>query len=183
MKPRQRIWKLSSILCIIVVLFLLTGCQADVPAPVRPVKADVGYSAPDFELENLAGEAVKLSDYRGQVVVLNFWATWCAPCRIELPVLKGLSKKYGDDSLVVLAIDQGEPREEVAAFAQKNEFSFTVLLDTDLSLGKAYKAHTIPTTYVVDADGVIQYKRRGVLIPGELDLAIRPLIAANELSQ
>jgi len=182
-KPIRHIWRLCLHSLVVTLMLALAGCQADVPAPVRPVKADVGYSAPDFELENLAGEKVKLSDYRGQVVVLNFWATWCAPCRIELPVLKGLPKKYDDDSLVVLAIDQGEPKEEVAAFAQKNGFPFTVLLDTDLSLGKAYKARTIPTTYVVDADGVIQYKRRGVLIPGELDLAIRPLIAANELSQ
>ena len=177
------LWKYSVALALVVVLLLSAGCQDDIPAPVRDVKSEVGYSAPDFELEDLAGESVLLSDYRGKVVVLNFWATWCGPCRLELPILEGLPSKYDAEDLVVLAINQGETLPEVSAFAEEHELPFTVLLDPQLSVGMAYKARSIPTTYVVDVDGVIQYKRIGALIPNELDLAIRPLIAVSKLGR
>ena len=180
MKPA---WKYGAILFLAILLATSAGCRGDVPAPVREVKPEVGYSAPDFELEDLAGDTVRLSDYRGKVVVLNFWATWCVPCRLELPILEGLPDKYDANDLIVLAVNQGETQFEVAAFAEENELPFTVLLDPQMSVGMAYKARTIPTTFVVDADGVIQYKRIGALIPNELDLAIRPLIAAEKLGQ
>jgi len=172
-----------AILILLTILLTAGGCGGDIPAPMRDVQAKVGYSAPDFELENLAGESVLLSDYRGKVVVLNFWATWCGPCRLELPILKGLPGKYAKDELVILAVDQAETQAEVAAFAEKNELPFTVLLDLDMSVSAAYKTRFIPPTFVVDADGVIQYKRIGTLIPNELDLGIRPLIAAGKLSK
>ena len=90
-------------------------------------------------------------------------------------------QSHGEDDLIVLAVNQGETQSEVAVFVKENELPFTVLLDPQMRVGMAYKARSIPTTYVVDADGVIQYKRIGALIPNELDLAIRPLIAVGKL--
>lgn len=177
------VWKWWGALLLIALLAAAGGCGDDAPAPARSVKADVGYSAPDFEMEDLAGDPVKLSDYRGKVVVLNFWATWCGPCRIELPILKGLPDKHSPDELVVLAVDLGEERDDVARFAVENDLQFIVLLDPQRKVGNAYRARTIPTTYVIDADGVIQYRRVGPLLPNELDLTIRPLIAAARLAQ
>ncbi|MGQ9666658.1 MAG: TlpA family protein disulfide reductase [Anaerolineae bacterium] len=154
---------------------LLAACRPDVPAPVRAVKAEVGYSAPDFELADLDGKSVRLSDFRGKPVVLNFWATWCPPCRQELPIFQELHQRRGN-VFVLLAISEGEHQQDVLAFVQKYGYTFRVLLDPGLSVGKAYGARAIPMTLVIDPDGVIVYIRQGAVKPGELDLALRSYI-------
>ncbi len=154
---------------------LLAACRPDVPAPVRAVKAEVGYSAPDFELTDLSGKSVRLSDFRGKPVVLNFWATWCPPCRQELPTLQDLHVRRGS-AVVLLAISQGEAAQDVLAFVRQYGYTFRVLLDPQLSVGQAYGARAIPMTVVVDPDGVIIFIRRGVIRPGELDLALQEYI-------
>lgn len=154
---------------------LLAACRPDVPAPVRAVKAEVGYSAPDFELTDLTGKRVRLSDFRGKPVVLNFWATWCPPCRQELPTLQDLHQRRGD-AFVLLAVSEGEQQQDVLAFVRKYGFTFRVLLDPQLSVGRTYGARAIPMTFVIDPDGVIVYIRQGTVKTGELDLALREYI-------
>ncbi len=156
-------------------LLLLTvgaGCNGEHPTEEKP---SVGYLAPDFELPNLGGAPVKLSDYRGNVIVLNFWATWCGPCRAELPTLKGIWEK-GQPGLLVIGVDAGETRNDVAAFASLNGLEYPVLLDQAMSVARAYEVQTIPATFVIDRDGVIRHRRRGAIKPGELDLAIKALL-------
>jgi len=169
-------WPWAIILGMLIgVTLLLAGCRPDVPAPVRPIKAEVGYSAPDFQLTDLNGRQVRLSDFRGKPVVLNFWATWCPPCRQELPIFQDLHARRGD-AFVLLAISEGENREDVLAFVQRYGYTFRVLLDPQLSVGRTYGARAIPMTMVIDPDGVIVYLRQGTVKTGELDLVLREYI-------
>jgi peroxiredoxin len=109
--------------------------------------------APDFELENLAGETISLSSYRGKLVFLNFWATWCGPCRSEMPSMQVLYDSLGNDSFEIVAIDLQESRKAVQAFVDEFEFTFPVLLDSSGRVGSQYGARSIPTTYLIDTEG------------------------------
>lgn len=109
----------------------------------------------DFELPNLQGVSEKLSDYKGQVVFLNFWATWCGPCRSEMPAMEAVYNELKDDGFVILAVDLGEDRETVQKFVDEFGLTFPVLLDETGSTGGQYDARSIPTTYMVDREGNI----------------------------
>ena len=108
------------------------------------------------ELVDTDGDKHRLQDYRGKVVVLNFWATWCPPCVEEIPSLGRLQRAFADDELVVLSIDIGESREDVEAFLQKIPADFPVLLNPDGSAVKQWKVIAFPTTFIIDADGIIK---------------------------
>jgi thiol-disulfide isomerase/thioredoxin len=112
----------------------------------------------DFELENLAGKKVKLSSFIGKVVVLNFWATWCPPCRAEIPSLQALYDKLGKLGFEIVAVDLQEDKAKVSAFAKTNKMTFPILLDLKGEVGSTYGASAIPTSYVID--------RRGYAIAG-----------------
>lgn len=117
-------------------------------------KSQVGYRAPQFTLRNLQGNLVSLSQYQGRVVVLNFWATWCVPCRVEMPSFEHLYRRYRSEGLTVLAVslDKGGD-EKVRAFAKQYQLSFPVLLDTDGEAERLYPSLSIPFTYVIDKEG------------------------------
>lgn len=117
-----------------------------------------GTEAMDFEVELLTGEKVKLSDYRGKVVLLNFWATWCGYCVKELPELQRLREDYGEE-LVVFTINCGEDKKKAEDFIKKNNYTFTVGLDPKNEVG--YPVRTIPITFVIDKDGIISDKLVG----------------------
>jgi len=121
----------------------------------------VGNLAPDFQLPNLDRESVSLYGLRGEPVMLNFWTTWCAPCRIEMPYLQGIHEEYSEQGLILLAINIGESSSAVEDFLQSRGYSFPVLLDTSGVVAQQYGALNIPTTYFIDEDGVIQSKRIG----------------------
>lgn len=123
----------------------------------------VGQYAPDFELKNLAGETVNLSDYRGKRVMLNFWATWCPPCRAEMP---DMEKFYQQNEVEVLAVNltsTEEREEDVHQFADEFDLSFSILLDTDLTASTRYEIRPVPTSYMIDSHGIIQHKALGAL--------------------
>lgn len=113
-----------------------------------------GQAAPDFRLTDLAGKPHRLENYRGSVVVLDFWASWCAPCRKELPAIERLHRQYGGRGLVVLAVNSELPR-AARAFVQKNGYTFTVLTDEAGSVFDDYAVSSIPVTVVIDRDGRI----------------------------
>ncbi|MDZ5472749.1 TlpA disulfide reductase family protein [Bacillus sp. 31A1R] len=116
----------------------------------------VGLKAPDFELKNLEGKTVKLSDYAGKKVMLNFWATWCPPCKAEMPDMQKFYKEAGDD-IVILAVNI-DPQYDVAGFAKEMNISFPILLDEKDKVSTVYKILTIPTTYFIDEKGIIRHK-------------------------
>jgi peroxiredoxin len=116
-----------------------------------------GKDAPDFTLTTLDGSTAKLSDQKGKVVVLDFWATWCPPCIKALPHVQKLSadKELADKGLVVWAVNAGEPKAKAEAFLKKNNYTFAVPLDTDNATLKAYEIQGIPTQIVVGRDGKV----------------------------
>lgn len=115
-----------------------------------------GKVAADFELKNMDGKTVKLSDTKGSVVVLDFWATWCPPCRAGLPHLAKAAEKYASKGVTVYAINQQEERETVAGFLAEQKLSLVALLDTDGVVGKKYAVSGIPQTVVIGRDGKVQ---------------------------
>jgi peroxiredoxin len=116
----------------------------------------IGVKAPDFELENLSGEKVKLSDYRGKKVILNFWATWCPPCKKEMPAMEKFYQKAGND-VEILAVNI-DPQYNVQEFTDKLGITFPILLDKKDEVNSAYSVMTIPTTYFINEKGLITNK-------------------------
>ena len=128
----------------------------------------IGFLAPDFRLQTPEGGEVQLAALRGQPVVLNFWASWCPPCRAEMPDLERLHQQYASEGLVVLGIDQGESAEVVMRFARDTvQTTFPLALDRQLEVGTLYEVRALPTTFFVDAEGRI----RDIKIGGPLDMA------------
>lgn len=120
----------------------------------------VGKSAPDFELPDLEETTVRLSDYRGKVVFLNFWATWCQPCREEMPSMEVLYQQFKRDGLVVLAvsIDRVTTAQEIPPFVKSMNLTFPVLVDSWGQTDKRYKLMGVPETYIIDQQGVLREK-------------------------
>ncbi|HEY7601762.1 MAG TPA: TlpA disulfide reductase family protein [Methylomirabilota bacterium] len=111
--------------------------------------------APDIELPELGGRPARLRDHHGRVVVLNFWATWCAPCRDEMPALQGLAQELGPEGLAVVGVNVKEPPAKVEAFVREHGLRFPVLLDADGRAGQAYQVFALPATFVVDRRGAL----------------------------
>ena len=122
----------------------------------------VGQPAPDFTLQDLSGHPVTLSSYRGQkVVLMDFWATWCGPCRMAMPSLQDLADKFKDHSLEILSVNQGESADQVRNFVERRKYTFHAVLDQGQAVGDKYGVRAIPTLVLVDKKGVVQWMRVG----------------------
>lgn len=141
------------------------------PAASLPqVGLGIGFLAPAFSTVTVEGAPIALDEVRGNVTVLNFWATWCGPCRVEMPHLQAAYEQYAEDGLQILAINRGEPVERVAAFKDEFGLTFPVLLDqSDAITGADYQVFSMPTTFVLDEDGVILFRHFGALSAAKLD--------------
>lgn len=123
-----------------------------------------GETAPDFELKTLDGETVKLSDYQGKKVILNFWATWCPPCKAEMPLMENYYDKAQKENVEILAVNlttEDRGIDKVEAFVRANHLSFPIPMDKEGDVGSVYQAVTIPTSYIIDAQGRVQKKHIG----------------------
>jgi thiol-disulfide isomerase/thioredoxin len=114
----------------------------------------IGRSAPDFRLSDLRGHEVTLAQYQGKVVILDFWATWCGPCRMSMPLLEKLQKENPNE-LKLLAINLEEPLDLVRDYISRQNFQSTVLLDSEGKVGRAYQSESIPMQVVIDKKGLI----------------------------
>jgi thiol-disulfide isomerase/thioredoxin len=146
----------------------------------RPPSPHVGFPAPDFVLRTLGGGATALSQQRGKVVVVNLWASWCGPCRLEMPVIEKVYVADRSRGLVVLAVNATYQNSEAAAqhFAQELGLSFPILLDSDSTVSRLYLLRALPSTYIVDRKGIV----RTVIIGGPMTEAllrskVEPLLA------
>ncbi len=124
---------------------------------------------PDFTLETVDGETVTLSDYRGQPVVINFWATWCAPCREEMPLLQETYDAHRDEGLVVIGINVRETPEEVKRFLDEVRVEFPVLLDSEAAVVNRYLVTSLPLTFFVDREGRLRTVVVGGMTKAVLD--------------
>ncbi len=135
-----------------------------------------GAPAPSFPVPALNGSTSALGAYRGRVVVMNLWASWCPPCRAEMPDLQRLYQTYKVRNLVVLGVDQGESAERVGAFAQSLGIHYPILLDRRQQYGRVYAAFGLPTTIVVSSQGVVVRGFDGALSYPQMVAAVTPLL-------
>lgn len=140
-----------------------TGSQNNVSAA-----PELGAPAPEFELQTLSGERLSLEDFRGKTVLLNFWATWCGPCRVEMPAIQSRFEQHNPE-LEVLAINFDEPADRVQAYVQELGLTFTVMLDPGGEVQRLYRIRGYPSTYVVDEDGIIRVQHIGLMTEAQLD--------------
>jgi peroxiredoxin len=146
------------------------------PPPDVPVGPNPNNAAPDFSLPLLDGGTVNLSQLRGKPTVINFWATWCPPCRRELPALQAAFDRYGDQ-IGFVAVDVKESRDQVAPFVRELGLTFPIAFDVDGSISNVtYKVRGIPTTVFVDSNGVIVARHVGPLTGSDIDSYLTPLL-------
>ncbi|WP_019243552.1 MULTISPECIES: peroxiredoxin family protein [Bacillus] len=122
---------------------------------------EVGAKAPDFELKTLDGQQVKLTDFRGKKVILNFWATWCPPCKAEMPHMQNFYLKNQNKDVTLLAVNltsSDKGLDVVDEFVKDYQLTFPILLDTEGVVGNMYKVYSIPTSYILDSKGIITQK-------------------------
>jgi len=153
----------------IIILFAITGCNknASNEKPVTPeAMTNGGSAAPDFSLENASGGNVKLSDYRGKVVIVDFWATWCPPCRKGIPDLIDIKKQYGDDVAIIGISVDTDSKGEVVPFIQKMGINYPIAYSTPEVVQAYGGIEGIPTSFVVDKAGKIVDMHVG-LVPKE----------------
>lgn len=160
----------DGVCCMAALLFVAaSGCDsartestADGVVPVVGEKwgrPQIGAKATSFSLPDLSGRLTSLSDFQGKVVVLNFWATWCGPCRVEMPSMEQAYRKLKAEGLEILAISSDVEGVRVTRpFVEANGFTFPVLHDTEYQTSAAYGVRTLPMSYVVDREGVIQHR-------------------------
>ncbi|WP_272991687.1 MULTISPECIES: TlpA family protein disulfide reductase [Spongiibacter] len=131
--------------------------------PVTPVHALAkGDAVPDFQRPSLGGQSsVALADYAGQVVYLDFWASWCGPCRLSLPALDALYRELGDQGFVVLAVNVDAYQEDADAFLNSHPVSYPTLRDADSTLPKRFAVKGMPTAFLIDRDGRVQHVHEG----------------------
>ncbi|MHB0924508.1 MAG: TlpA family protein disulfide reductase [Bellilinea sp.] len=159
---------------LILLISLVTYFRPAQPGDILQPKLNAPIS--DFELADLDGNWVSLDDYKGSVVLINTWATWCPPCRAEMPDLNNFFNQYRDQGFVVLAINAGEAPATAQAFATEVGLDFPVLVDPDYRVLDALKIDTYPTSILVDRDGIVRGIRVGMHTPETLANEALPLL-------
>lgn len=152
----------------IVALLLLSCALAACTEPAAPTPSGgppaVGQTAPDFTLTDLAGKSYSLAALRGKVVIVNFWATWCPPCRAEMPSMEQLYRELGDEGLVMLAVNiEKDGRQTLPKFLAATPHSFPILVDEKEEVQKRYGVYKFPESFVIRKDGVIDDKVIGAI--------------------
>jgi peroxiredoxin len=149
----------------------------DIPTnPPYSGPARVGAAMRDFTLKDINGKQVKLSDFSGREVLINTWATWCPPCKAEMPDLNAFYEKHKDSGFIILGINAGESRDLAAGFANQLNLSFPILLDSDEYVVDSLGIRDFPTSILVGRDGKIQDVQVGMFTPDMLEQKILPLI-------
>lgn len=141
------------------------------------VPAKVNFPAPNLILTDIQGISHSLADYRGQVVLINLWATWCPPCKEEMPTLQDFYDKYKEKGFVIIAINDGEPKEDVLQFVQNYGLTFPVWLDpTYIATEQAFNTMNLPSSFVIDRGGTVHLAWVGRINARMLEKFVTPLI-------
>jgi len=162
---------------------LVLALAIAVPRPASAAAPGIGTIAPDFKLQSTDGRTMSLSDLRGRVVVLNFFATWCPPCRAETPDLVAAAKKYSASDVVFFGVDDREQTPLVQVWAKGKGVRFPLVMDSTGSVEEMYDVRAIPTTYILDRKGVIRYRQLDELESSTLRGALDAVIADRPLPE
>ncbi len=165
-KPHPRASFLAALFGMLCMTITSAASSTDLPAPKLShelTRLDKPIEAPDFTLENFDGEKQSLHDFRGQVVMLNFWATWCPPCRREIPSMESIYQDLGKHGFVVLAVNEFEEPDHVFAYTGQLSVdpTFPILFDRDSSVSQLYGVKGLPTTVLINKQGKIVYRAVG----------------------
>ncbi len=160
-------------LLVIVAVILLSSKHSN--TSVGP--AQVGEPLGNFSLTDTSGKTAHLSDYTGQTVLVNAWATWCPPCRAEMPDLNTYYQTHHNKGFMILAVNAGDSASDAAAFASQNSLAFPVLLDPDLQLLTSLGIHSFPTSILVGSDGVVKTIHVGMFTPASLEKEVTPYLS------
>jgi peroxiredoxin len=157
MQPKQRRFLLIGILLAGLAWTWISADRSGLATEGLTPAPQQGFLAPDFSLETLDGQSVTLSDLRGQVVLVNFWATWCPPCRAEMPAFERAYQDYADQGFTIVAVNatQQDSLPDITAFVDEFGLSFPIALDNDGTIYRLYQIRSLPTSFFVDRDGVI----------------------------
>jgi len=167
----------AGVMLIGVVSFVWLNSGAKSTPEVKIVPVTVSYPAPSLQLNDLTGKPASLDDYRGQVVLVNLWATWCAPCKDEMPALQAFYDRYKQAGFTVVAIDDGESFEDVSRFVSDYGLSFPIWLDPQsIATREAFRTVNLPSSFVVDRSGTIRLRWVGGIDPAALEEYVAPLI-------
>lgn len=184
-KNKQKIplWPFMAGFVLLVAAFLLIpGKNGPTPPSAEeystiPVK--VNFPAPELSLNNVKGETQSLADFRDKIVLVNNWATWCPPCKAELPTLVKYYNDYAAAGFLIIGIEAGEPADHVASFVQQYQITYPVWLDPNNLSGRAFKNSNLPNSYLIDRTGTIRLAWTGQISRSMLDKYVTPLVTTE----
>jgi peroxiredoxin len=165
------------------VLLPKPGLSKDTASLASAIPAKVSFPAPELALTDLQGNPVSLANTRGQVVLVNNWATWCPPCKDEMPALEAYYKKHHDQNFNLIAIEAGEPAAEVASFVRQYKLTFPVWLDPGSKATTAFRNDALPSSYVIDPQGTVRLAWSGAIDRDNLETYVTPMLEATNWTQ
>jgi len=156
-------WFTLGLILLTIVGLAVVGVPVSRDVWAADVRPDEGHLAPDFTLETLDGRTVRLSELRGKkVVLINFWATWCPPCRLEMPTMQQIYSEYKDRGFEILAVNiESDAKQEITDFVRELRLSFPVLLDPDMKITRKFHVIGLPVSVLIDRQGVVRAKEIG----------------------
>jgi thiol-disulfide isomerase/thioredoxin len=187
----KHIGTLSGVVLLLIGIFFLpdylTPPKSSIPKTDQVPQVETAEAAPHnqyaFSLATIDGKPLKLADYHGQVTLVNFWATWCGPCRLETPALVRMYKKYGDRGFVVIGVAVQSEEDEVKEFVREFSVPYATGIDTDSEVAARYGLFAVPTSFLFSAEGKLLRTFTGFVREGELEEQLQILLKKGETEQ
>lgn len=166
------------VMAVLTVLWAGGSPRGSGAGPVTPIpdKVSVGQPAPEFTALTSDGKSLQLSDYRGSPIAVNFWATWCAPCKVEMPELQSAQVRYSKEKFIVLGVNAGDTAEQVQTYMRDLKLTFISVLDPDSTIIDLFGIRAFPTTIWIDRDGIVRAKHIGELTRETIDRYVADLL-------
>ncbi len=177
-----------ALIALMVVLILLFGKKDDAGTQTTStgssssysvIPSEVNYAAPELSLKNVNGSTESLADYSDKVVLVNNWATWCPPCKAEIPTLEEYYKVHSEDGFVIIGVEAGEPQAEVLGFVKGAEITYPIWIDLENASLRAFGASGLPNSFVIDRKGTVRLAWVGEINREMLEKYVTPIIAEN----